>query len=284
MRTLPWNRIGRTITMVVMARTGRSAARRTVAGVNAAGADAVRTPARGRRSEETSFDPIPVASPDAPVRVELAMPRHLFDRLTDRDDGPRCRYDVATGRAEFLAEPTFAHESRGVIVGELLFRIADALEDAGSPLEISPARATRLLSDDGAFEPDEGLFVGAAKIRAAEGIDEWFDVRRGHPIPDLVAEIDRSTASRHKLGPYFRMGVREAWTWSRRSGTALWVADPRTVDGFRRADASVVLPGLSRDALHGLLASCAGVRRRREMRRLAGIVARALAGNPPGAA
>ena len=38
--------------------------------------------------------------PDAPVRVEVAMPRDLYDRLTDHDDAPRCRYDMATGRAK----------------------------------------------------------------------------------------------------------------------------------------------------------------------------------------
>lgn len=50
--------------------------------------------------------------PDAPVRVEVAMPRALYDRLTGHDAAPRCRYDVATGRAEFVAAPGPAHEGR----------------------------------------------------------------------------------------------------------------------------------------------------------------------------
>ena len=45
------------------------------------------------------------SNPDAPVRVDVAMPRDLFDRLTDHDEAPRCRYDTATGRAEFVAAP-----------------------------------------------------------------------------------------------------------------------------------------------------------------------------------
>jgi hypothetical protein len=46
------------------------------------------------------------------VRVEVEMPRDLYDRLTSCDDAPRCRYDMATGRAEFVAEPESARQFR----------------------------------------------------------------------------------------------------------------------------------------------------------------------------
>ena len=39
----------------------------------------------------------PAGGPDAPVRIEVAMPRGLFDRLTGHDDALRCRYDEPTG-------------------------------------------------------------------------------------------------------------------------------------------------------------------------------------------
>lgn len=201
------------------------------------------------------------------------MPRDLFDRLTDHDEAPRCRYDVATGRAEFVAAPLLSHESRAATVGELFSQTGFALADAGSPMEVLASRATRVLSDDGAFEPDEGLIIGAEKIEAAERIDGWLDVRKGHPIPDLVVEIDRSTDSSGKLAPYFRMGVREAWTWSRRSGTAIWIAVPETSEGFRRMTASVVLPGVTQSALARLLDARTRADRRYHLRRLAGTVA-----------
>ena len=152
-----------------------------------------------------------VTNPDSPARVDVAMPRDLFDRLTDHDEAPTCRYDMATRHAEFAAAPTLSHESRAAAAGELFIRVGLALEEAGSSIELKLLRSGRLLSDDGAFEPDEGLFVGASKIEAAERIDGWLDVREGHPVPDLVIEIDRSTDSSGKLAPYFRMGVREAW-------------------------------------------------------------------------
>ena len=36
-------------------------------------------------------------NPEAPVRIEVEMPRDLYDRLTDWEDAPRSRYDMATG-------------------------------------------------------------------------------------------------------------------------------------------------------------------------------------------
>ena len=210
------------------------------------------------------------------------MPRDLFDRLTDHDEAPRCRYQTATGRAEFVAEPTFAHESRAAIAGELFTRIAVALEVAGSPIEMQVSRATRLLSDDGAFEPDEGLFVGSDKIAAAESASGWLDVRRGHPVPDLVVEIDRSTRSSRKLAPYFRMGIGETWTWSRSGGAAIWVAGGESAEPVGGA-ASRVLPGVTRDALDELFGLPSRSARMPAMRQLARQVARELAGQDPGA-
>ena len=54
----------------------------------------------------------PGSSPDAPVRVEVPMPRALFDRLTEHDDAPRCRYDERFKMGEFVAEPGISHETR----------------------------------------------------------------------------------------------------------------------------------------------------------------------------
>ena len=216
----------------------------------------VAPPAAARRP-----DPQPAASvaagvnPDAPVRVEVAMPRDLFDRLTAHDDAPRCRYDMATGRAEFVAEPGPAHEWRAHGTTRLFVRIEDLLAAAGRPVKFFVGRATRLLSDDGAFEPDESLYIDPPDEPDLMEFDGYLDARKGHPVPDVVVEIDRSVDSMDKLAPYFRMGVREAWTWSRADGARIWVADPRAADGFRAADRSVVLTGLGRDGLERLLAS-----------------------------
>ena len=246
----------------------------------------VSTPVRpAPASADSSFSTgqCPNAGADAPVRVETAMPRDLFDRLTDHDEAPTCRYETATGRAEFVAEPTFAHESRAAVAGELFARVAVELEAAGSPIELQASRATRLLSDDGAFEPDEGLLIGSERIAAAERAGGWLDVRRGHPAPDLVVEIDRSTQSSGKLAPYFRMGAREAWTWSRRDGAAIWIPGEEASAAVGRAAVSRVLPGATRDALDELFGLPSRSARMPAMRQLAGRVAIELAGRDNGA-
>ena len=207
---------------------------------------------------EGGAGPAPAAStanPDAPVRIEVEMPRDLHDRLTDRDDAPRNRYDMATGRAEYVAEPGAGHERRAADVSEIFVLVKHELHDAGHPGALHVAGATRLLSDDGAFEPDASLFVDSGNARAARRLEGYLDVRKGHPIPDLVVEIDRSVASSHKLAPYFRLGVREAWTWSRRDGVRIWVVDAGAPAGFRPSDESRVLPLLARNDLDRLLAS-----------------------------
>ena len=226
---------------------------------------------------EAALSPDPPGSnPDAPVRVEVEMPRDLYDRLTDRDDAPRSRYDMKTGRAEYVAEPGMSHEGRAARVARLLGCVEDALDDAGNPVFFLIGRATRLLSDDGAFEPDESLFMEPGSARAASRLDGYLDTRKGHPVPDLVVEIDRSVDSSHKLEPYFRMGVREAWTWSPEGGARLWVADPEARQGFRMDSRSRVLPSLHRDELDRLLTSYASIELVRETRRLAHRIAQAL--------
>ena len=190
-------------------------------------------------------DPAPAGGPDAPVRIEVAMPRELFDRLTDHDDAPRCRYDEHTGLAEFVAEPGFAHEGPAWQIGQLFGRIADALADEGREVSWIPAGALRLLSDDGAFEADASFYLDPEAERAVREVDGYLDVRTGLPPPDLVVEIDRSRRSRYKLAPYFRMGVREAWTSDRKDGVTIWTPDAAAAGGFRPAPASAVLPGLA---------------------------------------
>ena len=224
--------------------------------------------------------PAPVADgcsgTDAPVRIEVEMPRDLYDRLTDHDDAPRCRYDMATGRAEFVAEPGVGHERRAAAISGLFSRIEHLLEDAGHPSGLLVTAATRLLSDDGAFEPDASVFLDPVNAERVSDLEDYLDTRKGDPVPDLVAEIDRSVNSSHKLRPYFRMGVREAWTWSRRDSVHIWVADATSARRFAESDRSRVLPGLRRDDLDALLAARSPAEASRHSRRIAGRVARAI--------
>ena len=232
------------------------------------------------RTDSTAAAPQPTtpSNPDEPVRIDVAMPRGLYDRLTDHDEAPRSRYDTATRRAEFVAEPGVSHEWRAWRLSVLFGRIEQMIEDAGRPAQFLVAGASRLLSDDGAFEPDTCIFLDPAQARAAMRVDGYLDTRRGAPVPDLVVEIDRSVDSRDKLAPYFRMGVREAWTWSRGDGVRIWIA-PTAADGtLMQAERSRVLHGLDRQELDRLLASHTPEDASRRARGIARQVAHAMLG------
>ena len=223
----------------------------------------------------------PDPSPDAPVRVEVPMPRALFDRLTEHDDAPRCRYDERFKMGEFVAEPGISHESPAEETRLLFGRLTDALADAGHLVPWRSVGALRLLSDDGAFEPDASFYLDPAAVRAIRAVEDYLDVRLGYPPPDLVVEIDRSRRSRHKLAPYFRMGVREAWTTSRKEVACIWVADRDSEEGFRLVPESRVRPGIPRHALNRLLFLRDSVERACLSRLLARRVAARIAAGPP---
>ena len=217
------------------------------------------------------------AEPFEPVRVEVPMPRQLFDRLTNHDHAPRCRYDAAEGIAEFVAAPGMAHESHTWLISRLFDHLEVALADAGRFRGFSVALSTRLLSTDGAFEPDTSIFIDPARAIRAREIKGYLDTDQGHPVPDLVAEVDRSVDSSHKLGPYFRMGVREAWTWSAEDGAAIWIPEDSQDRGFAQTDTSRVFPPLTRDDLDELLADNGSEDQFRLSRRLAERIATELA-------
>ena len=208
------------------------------------------------------------------------MPRALFDRLTEHDDAPRCRYDERFKMGEFVAEPSFTHETPAEETRFLFGRITDELAAAGHLVPWQSAGALRLLSDDGAFEPDASFYLDPAAVRAVRPVEDYLDVRLGYPPPDLVVEIDRSRRSRHKLAPYFRMGVTEAWTTSRGEVACIWVADPGSEDGFRLVPESRVWPGIARGDIDRLLFLRDSIERARLSRLLARRVAARIAGLP----
>ena len=223
----------------------------------------------------TAGTPSPAAGPDAPVRIEVAMPRDLFDRLTDHDDAPRCRYDELTGLAEFVAEPGVAHEGPAWAIGELVSCVRWALADRGHDVAWRTTGALRLLSDDGAFEADASFYFDPVAEQALRdrGLAGYLDVRTGLPPPDLVVEIDRSRRSRHKLAPYVRMGVKEVWTSDRRDGVTIWTPDAGATEGFRSVPASALLPGLTGADLAPLCTNGDPREQARHSRRLARRVA-----------
>ena len=199
-------------------------------------------------------EPAPAGGPDAPVRIEVAMSRQLFDRLTGHDEAPRCRYDEHVRIAEFVAEPGVVHEEPAAEVTGFFYRLSDALAERGRVVSWRYTGALRLLSDDGAFEADASFYLDAEAARALGQVEGYVDVRTGLPPPTLVVEIDRSRRSRHKLRPYFRMGVEEVWTNHRLDRATIWTADAEAATLCRLVEESAVCPGLTRADLDRLFA------------------------------
>ena len=210
------------------------------------------------------------------------MPRDLFDRLTDHDDAPRCRYDEHTGLAEFVAEPGFAHEGPASQITQLFALVAYELAHEGREVSWAPAGALRLLSDDGAFEADASFYLDPEAECAVREVEGYLDVRTGLPPPDVVVEVDRSRRSRHKLAPYFRMGVREVWTSDRKDGVSIWTPDEAAAQGFRPVPVSVILPGLTAADLAPLCTRGDPLEQARHCRRLARCVAAQVLAAPLG--
>lgn len=215
-----------------------------------------------------------------PARIEVSMPRFLFDRLTEHDKALRCRYETARGVAEFVAARGLAHDSQSLLTTRLFIHMESALADAGRMPTHHLALSTRLLSPDGVFEPDTSVFVDPVRAsRAGElGLkppagDIYLDTRKGHPMPDLVVEFHRSANSHRRLVPYFRIGVREVWTWNARDGAVIWIAGDSAQGEPVHAARSRVFPGLEREGLDRLLAVGLGSRERfRLSRELAGLM------------
>jgi len=163
-----------------------------------------------------------VSSPDAPVRVEVPMPRALFDRLTEHDDAPRCRYDERFKMGEFVAEPGISHEGLADESRFLFGRITDALADAGHLVSWRGTGALRLLSDDGPFEPDASFYLDPAAVRDLHPVEEYLDVRPGLPPPHRRGRetsprsacspaSDRRRWSSSAVGRGAWAGVRDSW-------------------------------------------------------------------------
>ncbi len=91
------------------------------------------------RTDGTNVTPHPIApsNPDAPVRIDVAMPRGLYDRLTDHDEAPRSRYETATGRAETAGEVAFVRADRSRVLPGLDREALDRLLASRTPPEAS---------------------------------------------------------------------------------------------------------------------------------------------------
>ena len=110
------------------------------------------------------------SSPDAPARLEVPAPRGLFERPSGPGGAPPGRCVERFRTAELVAEPGIAHEGPAAEADSPFARIVDEPAAAGDVVRRGSARALRLPSGGGAFEPDAGCCLDAAAERVVRSV------------------------------------------------------------------------------------------------------------------
>ena len=126
----------------------------------------------------------PTATGRTPMPRRGSRSRCHAASTTGLRTGTRPRAAATTwrrGRAEYVAEPSIGHERRAAEISELFILVKHELHDAGHPRDVVVAGASRLLSDDGAFEPDVCVFVDPRNVRAVRRLEGYLDTRKGQP-------------------------------------------------------------------------------------------------------
>ncbi len=142
--------------------------------------------------------------PGAVLRVD-DVPWEEYERLlADLGEGYAVRIFYDRGRMEIVA-PTSTHERAKSIVHALVMALADELDVDIESLGSTTLRAQ--VSARGA-EPDDCFYVQNARL--VIGKREDLDLDRDPP-PDLVVEIERTSASLDKFPIYAALGVPEIW-------------------------------------------------------------------------
>ena len=134
------------------------------------------------------------------TNVTWATYERLVDDLADCS-APRLTYDRAVLE---ITSPTPEHERLNRMLTDLIGAIAEELDIDTENLGSSTFKREDL---ERGFEPDSCLYIqNAARVRGKSRLDLSMD-----PPPDLVIEIDITSASIEKLPIYALLGVPEVW-------------------------------------------------------------------------
>ena len=139
----------------------------------------------------------------AVLRVDDVPWEEYEQLLADLGDGHAVRIFYDSGRMEIMA-PASAHERPTSVISRLVVVLSDELD-----IDIESLRSTTLkaeMKSKGA-EPDDCFYIQNAGLVIGK-ID--LDLKHDPP-PDLVIEIDRTSASLNKFPIYAGLGVSEIW-------------------------------------------------------------------------
>jgi len=170
----------------------------------------------------------------------------LVDDLAD-SSAPRLTYDREVLE---IMSPTPEHERLNRMLTDLIGAIAEELDIDTENLGSSTFKREDL---ERGFEPDSCLYIqNAARVRGKSRLDLSVD-----PPPDLVIEIDITSASIEKLPLYALVGVPEVWRYD---GSTLRLMKLEGKE-YVLTDFSPAFPLLTAKVLEGFLDKSMSMRR-----------------------
>ncbi|HSO73705.1 MAG TPA: Uma2 family endonuclease [Blastocatellia bacterium] len=139
----------------------------------------------------------------AVLRVDDVSWEEYENLLADLGENDSVRIFYDQGRMEVMA-PSSAHEKPKSVIHTLVTAIRDELDIDIESLGSSTLK--KELRARGA-EPDDSFYIkNAARVIGKEDID-----LNKEPPPDLVVEIERTSAPLNKFSIYAELGVPEIW-------------------------------------------------------------------------
>ena len=210
----------------------------------------VENPARAVVPREATMHTGPLGSTIHVLRADAGTVVELASLDWNRSFR-RVYLDPVRGLITLMA-PSRLHEEFSAILGHIVDIAASALTGAVKGLQNARLREPGSPPGTG-MEPDCAFYVGekARAYRAAladgtEAADAFFEEN----APDLVVEVEITSADESKIERYADLGVRELWLLHDRAGSGVPRAEflalrPRT--GPRRLPSSNLLGGLTPD-------------------------------------
>jgi Uma2 family endonuclease len=179
----------------------------------------------------------------ATLRMDDVTWEEYEQLLADLGDGYAARIFYDQGKMEIVA-PTSIHERPKSIITRLVTVLSDELD-----IDVEGCGSTTFrekLKAKGA-EPDDCFYVQNAS--SVIGKEEEIDLRYDPP-PDIVVEVDRTSASLNKFNIYSALGVPEIWRIKGRS-LAIYL---RGENGYEQSATSRAFPLLSAQTLSEFMA------------------------------
>ncbi|MGA9772108.1 MAG: Uma2 family endonuclease [Blastocatellia bacterium] len=179
----------------------------------------------------------------AALRIDEVTWEEYEQLLADLGEAYAVRIFYDQGRMEIVA-PNSIHEKPKSIIHRLVIALSDELD-----IDIEGFGSTTFrekLKAKGA-EPDECFYVQNAS--SVIGKEEEIDLRYDPP-PDIVVEVDRTSASLNKFNIYSALGVPEIWRIKGRSLQIYILSE----NNYEQSLTSRAFPFLSAETLSEFLA------------------------------